>query len=332
MPRLRYPGRRSCRLIMELGGNMQSVEIRCVTVVGAGLMGHGIAQDFAAHGYEVQLYARSQARLDEALANVRSGLAMQQRLGQLTKEQAAATLPRIRPSTDIAQAAAEADFVVEAVYEDLSVKQQIFHTLDGVCPPRAILASTTSSLLPSLLAGATGRPDRVLVTHYFNPPPLVPLVEVVRGPATSDPTVEAVCSVLKDVGKRPALVQKELVGFIANRLQAALLREAFALVERGAATPADIDVVIKYSFGARLGAAGLFEMRDLSGLEPLVPVCDMLFRDLDSSTAVQPFLREKVGRGEVGVKSGQGFYSWTPESVAAAQERIGRALVELVRS
>ena len=103
-------------------------------------------------------------------------------------------------------------------------------------------------------------------------------------------------------------------------------------MERGAATPADIDAVIKYSFGARLGAAGLFEMRDLSGLEALVQVGDILFRDLDSSTAVQPFLRDKVGRGEVGVKSGQGFYSWTPESAAAAQERIGRALVELVRS
>jgi 3-hydroxybutyryl-CoA dehydrogenase len=257
---------------------------------------------------------------------------MQQRLGHLTREQVEATFPRIRPSTDLAESAAEAELVVEAVYENLELKQQIFHTLDGVCPRRTIFASTTSSLLPSKLAGATERPDRVLVTHYFNPPALVPLVEVVRGPATSDQTVEAVCSVLKHVGKRPALVQKELTGFIANRLQAALLREAFALVERGAATPADIDTVIKYSFGARLGVAGLFEMRDLSGLELLVPVCDILFQDLDSSTEVQAFLREKVARGEVGVKSGQGFYGWTAESAAAAQERIARALVELVDS
>jgi 3-hydroxybutyryl-CoA dehydrogenase len=311
---------------------MQPTEIQCVAVVGAGLMGHGIAQDFAAHGYPVHLYARSEARLDEALAIIQSDLAMHRRLGQLTEEQVAATLPRIRPSTDLTDVAADADFVVEAVYEDLGLKQQIFHTLDGICPPRTILASTTSSLLPSVLAGATERADRVLVTHYFNPPALVPLVEVVRGPATSDPTVEAVCAVLTNVGKRPALVQKELLGFVANRLQAALLREAFALVERGAATPADIDAIVRYSFGARLGAAGLFEMRDLSGLEPLVPVGDVLFPDLDTSTVVQPFLREKVARGEVGVKSGQGFYTWTPESAAAAQERIGRALVELLRS
>jgi 3-hydroxybutyryl-CoA dehydrogenase len=311
---------------------MQTIEIESVAVVGAGLMGHGIAQDFAAHGYQVQMYARRQTRLDEALAKIESGLAMQQRLGQLTEEQVAATLPRIHASTDLTHACAQVDFVVEAVFEDLGLKQQIFRTLDEVCPPRTILASTTSSLLPSMLAGVTERADRVLVTHYFNPAALVPLVEVVRGPATSDPTVQAVCGVLTHVGKRPALVEKELLGFIANRLQAALLREAFALVERGVATPADIDAVIRYSFGARLGAAGLFEMRDLSGLEPLVPVCDLLFRDLDASTAVQQFLREKVGRGEVGVTSGQGFYSWTPESAAAAQERIGRALVELVHS
>jgi 3-hydroxybutyryl-CoA dehydrogenase len=311
---------------------MQTTEIQRVTVVGAGLMGHGIAQDFAAHGYPVQLYARSHARLDEALANIRNGLAMQQRLGQLSEEQVAATLPRIYPSTDLSRACTEADFVVEAVFEDLALKQRIFQTLDDLCPPRTILASTTSSLLPSMLASVTHRADQVLVTHYFNPPALVPLVEVVRGPATSDPTVQAVCSVLTDVGKRPALVEKELVGFVANRLQAALLREAVALVERGVAAPADIDAVIKYSFGARLGAAGLFEMRDLSGLDGLVSAGDILFPVLDVSTEVQPFLREKIARGEVAVKSGQGFYSWTPESVAAAQERIGRALVELARS
>jgi 3-hydroxybutyryl-CoA dehydrogenase len=115
-------------------------------------------------------------------------------------------------------------------------------------------------------------------------------------------------------------------------LQAALFREAFALVERGVATPADIDAVVKYSFGARLGAAGLFEMRDLAGLEPLVPVGEVLFPDLDCSTEVPQFLRDKVARGEVGVKSGQGFYSWTPEAAAALQERIGRAMVELARA
>ena len=230
---------------------MQASDIRRIAVVGAGLMGHGIAQDFAARGYAVHLYARSQERLDQALQNIQSGLALLQRLGQLSPEQAASTLPRIRTGTVLDEVVADADLVIEAVSENLSLKQEFFRTLDGVCPPHTILASTTSTLLPSALAGATQRPDRVLVTHYFNPPALVPLVEVVRGPETSDEVVSTVRDLLLQIGKRPAVIQKELIGFIGNRLQAALAREALSLVDRGVATPEDIDTVVKYSFGRR---------------------------------------------------------------------------------
>jgi cation diffusion facilitator CzcD-associated flavoprotein CzcO len=160
---------------------MQPTRIRCVAVIGAGNMGHGIAQDFAAHGYDVRLFARRQARLDEALRNIENGLAILERLGHLTAQQASETVSRIRTNTHLEDTAPEADFVVEAIAEDLAAKQQIFRTLDSLCPPQTILASTTSSLLPSSLASATQRADRVLVTHYFNPPAMVPLVEVVRG-------------------------------------------------------------------------------------------------------------------------------------------------------
>src|SRR5215471_7440591 len=152
------------------GGSMQASDIRCVAVVGAGLMGHGIAQDFAANGYDVRLYARSQGRLDQALANIQSGLALAQRLGQLSPEQATATLPRIRTGTVLEELVADADLVVEAVSENLSLKQGFFRSLDAVCPQQTILASTTSTLLPSALASGTQRPDRVIVAHYFNPP------------------------------------------------------------------------------------------------------------------------------------------------------------------
>jgi 3-hydroxybutyryl-CoA dehydrogenase len=160
----------------------------------------------------------------------------------------------------------------------------------------------------------------------------VPLVEVVRGPGTSDATVDTVRDVLLQAGKRPAVLQRECPGFIGNRLQGALLREALSLVERGVATPADIDTVVKYSFGPRMGAAGIFEMRDLAGLDLLVPFAEAVMWDLESSTGVPRLLREKVERGELGVKSGQGFYTWTPESTAAVQERIARALVDVARS
>jgi 3-hydroxybutyryl-CoA dehydrogenase len=171
----------------------------------------------------------------------------------------------------------------------------------------------------------------VLVAHYFNPPALVPLVEVVRGPETSDETVTTVRDLLVRMGKRPALVQKELIGFIGVRLQAALGREACSLVERGVATPEDIDTVVKHSFGRRLAVAGVFEIADLAGLDIYAAVAPV-FQDLDSSTDVPTILQQKVERGELGVKTGQGFYTWTPESAAALRERIGRALVERARS
>jgi 3-hydroxybutyryl-CoA dehydrogenase len=199
---------------------MKASDVRCISVLGTGLMGPGIAQDFAMRGFQVYLYGRSQERLQQALEKIRTGLALLERHGQLNTRQIDEALVRIRTSTELEDVAADADLVVEAVFENLALKQELFRNLDRLCAPRTILASTTSSLLPSQLATATERPDRVLVAHYFNPPALVPLVEVVRGPATSDDTVNTVRDLLMQAGKRPAVVQTEVPGFIGNRLQA----------------------------------------------------------------------------------------------------------------
>jgi 3-hydroxybutyryl-CoA dehydrogenase len=310
---------------------MQASDIRTVAIIGAGLMGHGIAQDFATHGYDVRLYARSQHRLDQALRNIQSGLELLQQLGQLTPEQVAETPGRIRTGTTLEALVGDADLVIEAVSEDLGVKQQVFRSLDDACPQRTIIASTTSALLPSALATATHRPDRVIVAHYFNPPTLVPLVELVRGPETSDESVTTLRDLLLQMGKRPALVQIEVPGFIGNRLQAALVREALSLVEHGVATPADIDSVVKYSFGRRLAVAGVFEIGDLAGLDLYLSVGTLLFPSLESSPDLPSVLRNKVEQGALGAKTGRGFYSWTPESAAALRSRIGQALIELAR-
>jgi 3-hydroxybutyryl-CoA dehydrogenase len=229
----------------------------------------------------------------------------------------------------LSEVVAGADVAVEAVFEDLAVKQQLFEALDQLCPEHTILASNTSSFMPSKLASETHRPEKVLVTHYFNPPFLVPLVEIVRSDQTSDATVAAVFELMKRVGKRPALVQKEVTGFIGNRLQGALLREALWIVQQGIATPEDVDVVIKNSIGRRWSVAGVFEVFDLAGWDTILAVFASVFSALDPAPDVLSILEEMVARGELGPKSGQGFYEWTPESAEAARQKVAQALVEI---
>ena len=203
--------------------------------------------------------------------------------------------------------------------------------MDELCPERTILASNTSSLLPSKLASATRRPDKVLVTHYFNPPHLLPLVEVVRGDKTSDETVNTVYDLLTRVGKSPVIIQKEVPGFVGNRLQAALFREAISLVAKGVASPQDVDMVIKSGFGRRLATAGVFEVWELAGWDLILTIAENLQPELESSPTVSPLLRERVERGELGTKTGKGFYEWTPDSAESLRERIAQVLTTLAQ-
>ena len=215
--------------------------------------------------------------------------------------------------------------MIEAVFEDLQLKQDIFRRLDKAAPERTVLLSNTSTYLPSALAASTSRPDRVAVAHYFNPPHLLPIVELVRGPETSDQTIETARDLLLRVGKRPALVNREILGFIGNRLQAALFREALALVEQGVASVEDVDAVVKYGFGRRLSVAGPFEVWEQIGWDLVATIKSELFPDIDRSTTVPKILSDKVARGELGTKTGKGFYDWTPESAEALRPRISRA-------
>ena len=171
----------------------------------------------------------------------------------------------------------------------------------------------------------------MLVAHYFNPPYLLPLVEIVRGPATSDATVHTMYDLLTKVGKRPALVQHEVPGFIGNRLQIALVREALSIVEQGIASPQDVDTVIKNGFGRRLAAAGVFEIFEIAGWGLVSSVMANLLPNISSSTELPRTLQEKVSRGELGVKTGRGFYTWTAESAEALQQRIARTLATIAQ-
>ena len=310
---------------------MKANEIRRIAVVGAGLMGHGIALELAAHGFPVHLHDRDQAQLDRAQDNIVHGLARLVEIERITPGDAAAAPARIAMGRDLHAAVCDIDLVIEAVSEDLELKRVLFRDLDAWAPPRAILASNTSTFMPSLLAAATNRPERVIVTHYFNPPYLLPLVELVRGDRTSDETVATMRALYEGIGKSPAVVQREAPGFVGNRLQMALLREALAIVDAGIASPRDVDTIIRTSFGRRLAVAGVFEVFEAAGWDLTLAVAEQLFPAIDRSTAPPASLREKVARGELGLKTGKGFYAWTPEEAAALRQRISDGLAAISR-
>lgn len=311
----------------------QEKAISRIAVIGPGMMGHAIAQEFATAGYEVTLYGRSEKRLEEARTKIENSLHELARWELISEDDVEPALSRLATTTDLEVAGSSADFIVEAIVEVLEVKEELFSKLDAVCPQHTIFASNTSSLLPSTLAAVTQRRDRFLVAHYFNPPYLMPLIEIVRGQNTSDEVVDAIYSLYKEMGKRPIICQKEALGFIVNRLQLVLWREAFNIVQRGIATPQDVDRAVKNSFGRRLGMVGPFELYEYIDGYDLTLQCEKyILPDMDTSNQSYPLLLEKVEKGELGAKTGKGFYEWTPEFTEAWRKKILKGLVAFARS
>jgi 3-hydroxybutyryl-CoA dehydrogenase len=303
-------------------------DIKQIAVVGAGYLGHSIAQEFAVAGYQVSLNSRTEQSLARSRSNIAANLDRLVDIGSLTRERAQSALPRIRASTALQEVVEDADVVIEAVFEDLEVKQEVFRSLDQLCPERTILASTTSSLLPSQLASATGRPGKVVAAHYFPPTDVVRLVEIMGSEATTEETVATLYQLLVKTGKTPIIVRKETPGFIYNRLATALCREALSIVQRGIANPEDVDMVLKSRLGRTLVTVGLFELLDLAGWDVLGSVFGNLLPEIDSSSDMLKLVQEKVARNELGVKSGRGFYQWTDESVQDLRHRIASTFIE----
>jgi 3-hydroxybutyryl-CoA dehydrogenase len=308
---------------------MSVEQIKKIAVMGAGLMGHGIALEFAANGYEVSLYDLNDDILRRGLEDARANLAQMADAGMITAQQASAAPARMHPFTSLEQAAADADVVIEAVAEKLEIKHDVFRRLDACCRPDTILASNSSTLMPSKLAPAVRRPERLLVAHYWNPPFLLPLVEVVGCPQTSAQAIATMRELLAKIGKMPVVMKKEALGFIGNRLQFALWREALHIVDAGIASPEDVDAVVRNSFGRRLAVAGPFEVFESGGLDVIHGASSYLFPDLDNRKEPSPLVGQHVEKGELGIKTGKGFYRWTPESGAALRRRIADALIML---
>ena len=306
-------------------------DIDNIAVIGAGLMGHGIAQEFACADYRVYIHDINDDLLQNAREQIGKNLRLLAEHGIIEQTSIPETLQRIETTTELSTAVEKADYVVEAVTENLPLKQQIFEKLDNVCQPHTILASNTTALMPSQIGINTKRTDKILNTHYFNPPYLIPLVELIRSPNTSDETVSVTFDLLTAIGKTPAIIEKEALGFVGPRLQAALIREAFAIVEQGIASAETVDLVVRNSFGRRLSVAGPFEVFELAGWDLVLAAFEELYKDLNSSPNINPLLREMVDSGKLGVKSGEGFYQWTEERQQSLRDKMSEALIHAMK-
>jgi len=285
-----------------------------IAVVGAGLMGHGIAQVFALAGHDVTITDTFKANLDTVKTRIAANL---RDLGD-----DAAAVDRVRPIDDLAMAVRDADYVVEAILEDLPLKQKLFAEVESHVRPDTILSSNTSVMpITKIMQNLAGR-ERALGTHWWNPPYLVPLVEVIGTEWTSPQAIELTMALHAAAGKQPAHVKKDVPGFIGNRLQHALWREAVSLVERGICDAETVDTVIKAAFGRRLAVLGPLENADLVGTDLTLAIHKTVLPDIDSRPGPSPYLEQLVADGKLGFKSGEGFRQWSPEQQAALRAKV----------
>lgn len=299
-----------------------------IAVIGAGLMGHGIAQIFAVNGYNVTLMDLQDDLLSKAIENIRSNLTLMAQKGIGKSDHIGAALARVKTTVDLNEAAAKAHFVVEAVSENLELKQKIFQELDALCPRETILATNTSVISITEIAQKAEIRERIVGTHFWNPPYLIPLVEVVKGKETAVWAVDATFDLLKGLGKHPVRVNLDVPGFVGNRLQHALWREAVSIVDKGIADPATVDECIRFGFGIRLPVLGPLENADMVGLDLTLAIHDYLLKYIESSPEPSPMLREKVERGDLGFKTGQGFQKWSAEEADRARRNLVEYLLD----
>lgn len=302
-----------------------------IAVIGAGLMGHGIAQIFAVNGHEVTLVDLDENILEYAIRGIRKNLELMAEHDVIAPEDIDAAIDRVTTTTNMEKGVDGADFVLEAVVENLEVKQDLFMNLDRICPPSTILASNTSVISITEIAQKSLYKQRIVGTHFWNPPHLIPLVEVVPGDKTAKETVETTYQLLLDVGKHPVKVKKDVPGFVANRLQHALWREAISIVENGIADAATVDECIKFGFGLRLPALGPMENADMVGNDLVLAIHDYILEHIESSGDPSPLLREKVAKGELGFKSGQGFQQWSDEKAELSRNNLQQYLLKVVK-
>jgi 3-hydroxybutyryl-CoA dehydrogenase len=284
------------------------MEIKKVTVLGAGLMGHGITQVTAQVAkYEVYMRDIKQEFLDNGMKMINDSLQRFLKKGEMTQEEVNQVLNRIHPTLDLKEAVADADLIIEAVTENPELKKKVLAEADSLAKPDAIIATNTSSISISELASATRRPERFAGMHFFNPPQLMKLIEIIRGAKTNDETINTIVDVTKKMGKEPVVVKKDVAGFVVNRILIPALNEAISLVNEDVATPEDIDKAIKLGLNWPMGPLTLL---DYVGLDTTLAITEVMVKELDPKYQANPLLRQMVRAGLLGRKSGKGFYNW----------------------
>jgi 3-hydroxybutyryl-CoA dehydrogenase len=294
--------------------NATPAQLATVAIIGAGLMGHGIAQVFATHGHPVRIHDTQPAALASVHDRIRRNLT---EMGEPTD-----AAMRVSTCDDIGMCVAAADLVIEAGPEDLAFKQALFQRLEQLAPPHALLASNTSVLPITDIMRGLASGHRAMGTHWWNPPYLVPLVEVISTDRTDPRRAEEMVQLLRAVGKTPATVRRDVPGFIGNRLQHALWREAVALVAGGVCDAETVDSVVKASFGRRLAVLGPLENADLVGVDLTLAIHKTVLPAIDHTPGPSPYLDALIAQGRLGMRTGAGFRDWTPEAQQALRLRV----------
>jgi 3-hydroxybutyryl-CoA dehydrogenase len=301
------------------------VRYESVAVVGGGLIGVGIAHQFAALGFPVAVFNRSADSSRRARESLDSTVQRYVSAGLMSHDAAERCRRGIAWRTDLAATVADADAVIEAVVEDVEVKQRLLARLDALCPPQVILATTTSGLSITTLAAGVGEPARVIGAHHFNPPPLIPGVEVIAGEQTADDTIQRTMILLRRAGKEPVLV-RDVPGFVVGRLSTALRREAWSIVQEGIASAETVDSIWRATLGRAYAAQGPLEISDSSGIDVLLKVHSYLEPELTPPSTPSAMVARMADSGRLGHKSGEGFYSWTPQRLERLHRRVERIL------
>lgn len=301
-----------------------------IAVIGAGIMGHGIAQIMAQGGKEVILNDVSEAVLNKAKIKVEESIQMLVDNDLLLAEQGRLAAGKIKYSTNINDVA-DADLIFEVVPEKMPIKESIFNQLAAICKKDAVWATNTSGIPINTLAALTDRAELFVGAHFFQPAHLVPLVEVIQGDKTKAEVIEAMMTLLREVGKSPVHVKMDIPGFIGNRLQHAIAREAMSLLQKGVASAEDIDMVVKTSLAIRMVFTGPIQQRDFNGLDTHLSITEYLYKDLENTTVPLEILQNKVQAGNLGLKTGKGFYDWQGDLAVKSIAEKNQQLINIIK-